>query len=90
MKVDLLEDAYICISKDEYLDLVDQETRVNVLVGLIAAGCKPSGEEILRILGTELAIVTANELREKRNGNETFAHGREELHEISRKGDRFF
>ena len=37
MKVDLLEDAYICISKDEYLDLVDQETRVNVLVGLIAA-----------------------------------------------------
>lgn len=63
MKVDLLEDAYICISKDEYLNLVDQETRVNVLVDLISAGCKPSVEEILRILGTELAIITANEFR---------------------------
>ena len=87
MKVDLLEDAYICISKDEYLDLVDQEARVNVLVGLIAAGCKPSGEEILRILGTELAIVTANELREKRNGTETFENEAEKLHKIYRKRD---
>lgn len=87
MKVDLLEDAYICISKDEYLDLVDQETRVNVLVGLIADGCKLDKEEILRILGTELAIVTANELREKRNENENFAHGLEKLHGISRKRD---
>lgn len=87
MKVDLLEDAYICISKDEYLDLVDQETRVNVLVGLMVADCKLGKEEILRILGTELAIVTANELREKRNENENFAHGLEKLHGISRKRD---
>lgn len=82
MKVDLLEDAYICISKDEYLDLVDQETRVNVLVDLIAAGCKPSGEEILRILGTELAIVTANEFRGRKNGAEDFANEVEKLHKI--------
>ena len=55
---------------------------MNVLVGLIAAGCKPSGEEILRILGTELAIVTANELKEKRNGTETFTNEVEKLHKI--------
>lgn len=87
MKADLLEDAYIRISKDEYLDLVDQEARVNVLVGLIAAGYRPSADETLRILGTELAIVTANELREKRNGTETFTNEVEKLHKIYRKGD---
>ena len=87
MKVDLLEDAYICISKDEYLDLVDQEARVNVLVGLMVADCKLGKEEILRILGTELAIVTANELREKRNEAENFTHGLEKLYGISRKRD---
>ena len=86
MKEDLLEDAYICISKDEYLDLVDQEARVNVLVGLMVADCKLGKEEILRILGTELAIVTANELREKRrNETENFAHVLEKLHGISRE-----
>lgn len=56
--------------------------KVNVLVDLIAAGCKPSGEEILRILGTELAIITANELREKRNGTETFTNEVEKLRKI--------
>lgn len=87
MKADLLEDAYICISKDEYLDLVDQETRVNVLVGLIASGYRPSADETLRILETELAIVTANELREKRNEAENFANEIEKLHKICRKRD---
>lgn len=87
MKEDLLEDAYICISKDEYLDLVDQETRVNVLVGLIVSGCNLNTESILRILGTELAIVTANEIREKRNDIKTIEHELEKFHGIFGKKD---
>lgn len=66
MKADLLENEYLCIQKQEYIQLIDLETRVNVLVDLIASDRCVTDESILRILGTELAIITANEMKEKR------------------------
>lgn len=72
MKQNLLEDEYLCIQKQEYIQLIDLETRVNVLIDLMAAGRCVTDESILRILGTELAVITANEMKEKREkcGNE--------------------
>ena len=62
-EVELREDEYVCIRKDTYDRLLDIETRVDVLVDLLAADKHVDVELELRILGTELAITTANEIK---------------------------
>ena len=63
MKENLLEDEYLCIKKQEYIQLIDIETRVNVLVDLLVSKKSISTEDMLRILGTELAISLADDIK---------------------------
>lgn len=82
------EDEYLCIRKDRYERLLDTETRVDVLVDLLAANKYVDVELALRILGTELAVVTANEIsEEKEREYETYKVGSSELHGVSGSGD---
>lgn len=55
----------VCISLERYQELLDVETRVNVAVERIRHEKYLDHEAILWILGTELAVETAMELREK-------------------------
>ena len=88
MKENLLEDEYLCIRKQEYLQMIDLETRVDVLVDLLAADKHVDVELELRILGTELAITTANEIKAEREREyETYKVGSSELHGVSGSGD---
>ena len=85
---ELREDEYLCIKKDTYDRLIDIETRVDVLVDLLAADKYVDAELALRILGTELAVITANEIKaEKEREYETYKNGSEELHGVSESGD---
>ena len=49
-EVELREDEYVCIRKDTYDRLLDIETRVDVLVDLLAADKHVDVELELRIL----------------------------------------
>lgn len=81
---ELREEEYLCIRKDTYDRLIDIETRVDVLVDLLAADKCVDAELALRILGTELAVMTANEIKaEKERKYETFKNGSSELHGVS-------
>lgn len=55
----------VCISLDRYEELLDIETRVNVAVERIQHEKYLNNEAVLWILGTELAVETALELRGK-------------------------
>lgn len=84
MKENLLEDEYLCIRKQEYLQMIDLETRVDVLVDLLAADKHVDVELELRILGTELAITTANEIKAEREREyEAYKNGSSQLHGVS-------
>lgn len=81
---ELREDEYLCIRKDRYERLLDTETRTDVLVDLLAANGYVDAEVALRILGTELAIITADEIKEaKKREYEAYKDGSSELHGIS-------
>ena len=83
MKENLLEDEYLCIRKQEYLQMIDLETRVDILVDLLAADKHVDVELELRILGTELAITTANEIKaEKEREYEAYKNGSSQLHGV--------
>ena len=83
-EVELREDEYVCIRKDEYDRLLDSETRIDVLVDLLAADKHVDVELELRILGTELAITTANEIKAEREREyEAYKNGSPELHGVS-------
>lgn len=84
MKENLLEDEYLCIRKQEYLQMIDLETRVDVLVDLLAADKHVDVELELRILGTELAITIANEIKREREAEyEAYKNGSSQLHGVS-------
>lgn len=86
--VELREDEYVCIRKDEYDRLLDSETRIDVLVDLLEADKHVDVELELRILGTELAITTANEMKvERERAYEAYKNGSPELHGVSGSGD---
>lgn len=83
MKADLLEDEYICIKKDEYIRLIDTETRVDVLIDLVAAKGPIITEDMLRILGTEQAISLADDIKRKDEEKiEAYRNAHRELHEV--------
>ena len=83
-EVELREDEYVCIRKDTYDRLLDIETRVDVLVDLLAADKHVDVELELRFLGTELAITTANEIKaEKEREYEAYKNGSSQLHGVS-------
>ena len=63
----------VTITQHRYEQLLDIETRVDVIVERITREKYMGMEEILRTLGTELAIQGAEEMKEeerKRNGEE--------------------
>lgn len=55
----------VVIPIKRYSELLNNETRVNVVVERIAHDAYTKAEDILWILGTELAIETAMEIRKK-------------------------
>lgn len=59
-----MRDDTVCISLDRYDELLDIETRVNVVVERIQHERYLDNEAVLWILGTDLAVETALELRE--------------------------
>ena len=62
-----------------YEELLDSETRVNVAVECIVNNKYIDNEDILRILGTKLAMKKANEIREEnRKRDEEYEKRREE------------
>lgn len=61
----------VLISRDRYEELLNIETRVDVVVERIIHEKYLNLESVLWILGTELAVETALELREKSTSNIT-------------------
>lgn len=55
----------VAIPINEYKYLLDIETRVDVVVERICNDNYTDNEDILRILGTELALQKADEIREE-------------------------
>lgn len=73
-----METETVTISLDRYECLLDTETRVDVAVERIVNDRYIENEDILRILGTELAIIKADEIREeKRKRDEEYRKHRE-------------
>lgn len=58
-------DFTVTIPQDRYDRLLDTETRVDVAVDRICNDKYCDLESVLRILGTELALQKANEIREE-------------------------
>lgn len=58
-------DLMVTITQRRYEQLLDTETRVDVVVERIINKDYFEIEDVLRILGTELALQKANEIREK-------------------------
>lgn len=65
-------DEKITISKAEYLDLISLKTRAEVAVSLLVSQKHMYQEEILRVLGTELAVERADELEQRRLEEEAY------------------
>lgn len=59
------ENDNVIIPRDRYDELLDIETRVNVVVDMIARNDYVSMSNILRILGSEYAIDVANDIEKK-------------------------
>lgn len=59
------ENSVVVIPIEKYEELLDIETRVNVVVERIVHDKYIKTEDVLWILGTELAVETAMEIREK-------------------------
>lgn len=59
------ENLTVTISLQRYEQLLDIETRVDVAVERIADDKYIDNEAVLRILGTELALQKADEMREE-------------------------
>ena len=69
----------VTIPLGRYEELLDSETRVNVAVECIVNNKYIDNEDILRILGTKLAMKKANEIREEnRKRDEEYEKRREE------------
>ena len=69
----------VTIPLGRYEELLDSETRVNVAVEWIVNNKYIDNEDILRILGTKLAMKKANEIREEnRKRDEEYEKRREE------------
>lgn len=60
------ENSVVVIPIEKYEELLDIETRVNVVVERIVHDKYIKTEDVLWILGTELAVETAMEIREKK------------------------
>lgn len=60
-------DRIVTISQHRYEELLDIETRVDVVVERIIREKYMQMEDILRTLGTELAIQGAEEMKERSN-----------------------
>ena len=60
-----MDDAMITIQAERFLELIQIETRVDILVGMIERNEFVSKEEILRIIGTEKAIEVADRINKK-------------------------
>ena len=60
-----MDDAMITIQAERFLELIQIETRVDILVGMIERNEFVSKEEILRIIGTEKAIKAAYRIHRK-------------------------
>lgn len=59
------ESLMVKIPQTEYKQLLDLETRVDVAVGRMTNDKFCDLEDVLRILGTELALQRADEIREE-------------------------
>ena len=57
-----MDDAMITIQAERFLELIQIETRVDILVGMIERNEFVSKEEILRIIGTAKAIEVADRI----------------------------
>lgn len=64
------ENLTVTIPLQRYEQLLDTETRVGVAVERMANDVCINNEDILRILGTELALRKADEIREERGERE--------------------
>lgn len=65
------ENDNVVIPRDRYDELLDIETRVDVVVDMIARNDYVSMSNVLRILGSEYALDVAREI-EKKTSNLTF------------------
>ena len=72
------ENNNVTIPRDRYDELLDIETRVSVVVEMIARNDYISTSNILRILGSEYAIDAAKEI-EKKTRNLTFEEVLDEI-----------
>lgn len=61
----MIDEQMICISKERYDQLLRIETRVDVAVERMINDEYCNLEDVLRILGTELALQRADEIREE-------------------------
>lgn len=59
------ENDNVVIPRDRYDELLDIETRVDVVVDMIARNDYVSMSNVLRILGSEYAIDAANKIEKK-------------------------
>ncbi len=73
----------ITIPQSRYEQLLDIETRVDVAVERITNDEYIKTEDILRILGTELALQKADEIREKDKRWEEEYHKKQEFEDNS-------
>lgn len=62
--------SIVVIPLDRYEELIRLETRVNVVVERMYHGGSANREEILSILGTELSVELAEDIREKNKKSE--------------------
>lgn len=69
-------DRTVKISQHRYEQLLDIETRVDVVVERITREKYMGMEDILRTLGTELAIQGAEEMKEEKRNYVSFVVGR--------------
>lgn len=72
------ENDNVVIPRDRYDELLDIETRVDVVVDMIARNDYVSMSNVLRILGSEYALDTAREI-EKKMSNLTFEEVLDEI-----------
>lgn len=61
----MLDTNVVVIPLERYNELLRTETRVNVLVGRMYHNDYVSREDVLDILGTELSVELAEEIREE-------------------------
>lgn len=72
------ENNNVIIPRDRYDELLDIETRVDVVVDMIARNDYVSMSNVLRILGSEYALDVAKEI-EKKTRNLTFEEVLDEI-----------